>query len=50
MRWAFVEIRREMLRNRREKALEEIKQLDEKLGGEEDEEMKGLQDKHKELS
>ena len=33
MRWAFVEIRREMLRNRREKALEEIKELDEKLGG-----------------
>jgi hypothetical protein len=50
MRWAFVEIRREMLRNRCEKAVEEIKELDEKLGAGEDEEMKGLQDKYKELS
>lgn len=49
-RWAFVGLRREMLRNRQEKVREEIKELDVKLETGEDEEQKGLQDKLRELT
>jgi hypothetical protein len=47
MRWAFVLTRREMIRNRQERAKEEIKELDEKLRSEEDEELTGLQNRYK---
>lgn len=36
MRWSFLKLRREMLRNKKEKVGEEIKELEEKLGGGED--------------
>ena len=48
-RWAFVNIRREMLRNKQERAFEEIKELDEKLQEGEDEEVKFLKEKYAEL-
>ena len=47
MRWAFVLMRREMVRDRQNKVKEEIEQLDEKLKVEEDEELTMLQNRHK---
>jgi len=41
-------IRREMLRNKKQALTDDVKELDEKLEGAEDEEMKGLKDKHQE--
>ena len=44
-RWAFINLRKEMVRCRKEKLATEIKELEEKLGSGEDEELKVLKER-----